>query len=69
MSAANHLDQYVGERELEQRLGMAPRTLAKRRQRRQDTPPPTKIGRSVRYNLAAVQAWLAAHTAESGSSA
>jgi predicted DNA-binding transcriptional regulator AlpA len=54
--------QYITERELEKRLGLKPRSLQNRRLLRHDVPPYTKIGSAVRYSLAGVDAWLAAHT-------
>lgn len=49
-------------------IGLSVRTLQKRRFERQD-PPYLKIGRSVRYRLEDLDAFLAAHRIDPGQGA
>jgi len=59
MSAAQTISpEYETEQELARRTGTAADTWAKRR-RTGNGPPFVKLGKSVRYRIADVDAWLA----------
>jgi predicted DNA-binding transcriptional regulator AlpA len=61
-------NEYVNVRALAEITGISVSTWNKRRLTG-DTPPFTKVGRSVRYHVPTVKQWLAAHQRRSTSDA
>ncbi len=66
MTAPDHTtDDLLTEEQAAQRLGLNHRTLAAWRQRRQG-PPYVKVGKCVRYRVADLEAFTAAHRVDPG---